>query len=138
MPSIEVATTDTNCASSQWTFTHVVKDTDGATISANFINLSSDRVFTISSSDFNDVGHYTVEITASLSGAADIVRSFSLEVQGCTAKFSDFAFSKYTIEKENPTNWVSAEAACVAKGGNLLSLNSLDEKSKVFTLAEMP
>ena len=135
MPSIEVATTDTNCASSQWTFAHAVKDASGATVTASFITLSSDRVISIESSDFNDVGHYTVEVTASLSGLPDIVRSFNLEVQGCTAKFSDFAFSEYTVENDTPLGWTDAEAACVAKGGHLVSFNSIDERDKVFVLA---
>ena len=95
-------------------------------------------MLSIESSDFNDAGIYTVEITASLSGLPDLVRSFSLEVQGCTAKFSDFTFSKYTIVKDDPTTWPDAEAACIAKGAHLVSITSLDEQAKLFTLAEMP
>ena len=138
MPSIEVASTNSVCNSPQWNFSHVVKDTNGATVAANFITLGSDRVFSIESSDFNDVGHYTVEITASLSGLLDIVRSFNIEIQGtsCT-KFSDYAFSKYTIHEE-PLNWQAAEDSCVAAGGHLISFHSFDEREKVFVLAEMP
>ena len=97
LPSIEVATTDTNCASSLWTFTHVVKDASGSVVTASFITLSSDRVFSIETSNFADIGVYTIEVTASLSGLPDLVRSLSLEVQGCSAKFSDFAFSTYFV-----------------------------------------
>ena len=106
-------------------------------MAASFITLSSARVLSIESSDFNDVGLYTVEITASLSGLPDLVRSFSLEVQGCTAKFSDFAFSKYTIHEEL-LNWQAAEDSCVAAGGHLISFHSFDERDKVFDLAQMP
>ena len=138
MPSIEVASTNSVCNSPQWNFSHVVKDTNGATVAANFITLSSDRVFSIESSNYSDIGLYTIEVTATWSGSLDIVRSFNLEIQGtsCT-KFSDFAFSKYTIHEE-PLNWQAAEDSCKAEGGHLISFHSFDERDKVFDLAQMP